>query len=622
MGLLRELQDGDRGESLGIMKFVFDWLDHRTGYRKLTHEALYESIPGGSRWRYVWGSTLTFAIVVQFITGIALWFGYSPSAQTAWESIFHLETQVPGGWVLRGIHHWTAQLMVPLLVLHLMQVVIDGAYKAPREVNFWFGLGLLGLTLALSLTGYLLPWDQKGYWATKVATNLLAGMPVIGPGLQKLVVGGADYGHHTLTRFFALHAGVLPVLLVLLIVGHVALFRRHGITAKQPLKKPTAYFWPDQVLKDAIACVAVALTGLALVWWYHGAELTAPANPAENYSAARPDWYFMALFQLLKFQAAFKTLPGGGLFWCSVVIPSVIGFVFLIMPFLGRWKFGHKLNLIFLWAGLGIYAGFTAMAYHHDFWNKDFSPAYRAAVAQGHREAERTKELAKRSGVPPEGALALLRYDPLTQAPKLFAAKCASCHTYNGHDGLGIPLKEKATAADLAGWGSRKWLTKFMDPNHITTEHMWGGTAFVNPPKGKERGTMVDYVLDEVPKLDAAGKEQMNRVILAVSAEAQLPSQREADAKDTAAIEQGRKDFGETGLNCADCHAFRGEGGGKGPDLTGWGSREWTVGIIHNPSDKRFYGRRNDRMQAFGEKEELSKKQMEMLADWLRGDVE
>ena len=111
----------------------------------------------------------------------------------------------------------------------------------------------------------------------------------------------------------------------------------------------------------------------------------------------------------------------------------------------------------------------------------------------------------------------------------------------------------------------------------------------------------------------------LERVILAVSAEAALPSQREADVKDAAAIEQGRKDFGESGLNCADCHEFRGEGGGKGASLTGWGSREWTIGIIHNPADKKFYGKRNDRMQAFGEKGELNRRQIEMLADWLRG---
>jgi len=161
-----------------------------------------------------------------------------------------------------------------------------------------------------------------------------------------------------------------------------------------------------------------------------------------------------------------------------------------------------------------------------------------------------------------------------------------------------------------------------MDPKNIYTDRIWGGTAFCQPAKGRNRSSMVDYVIDEIPKLDAAGKEQLDRVILALSAEAALPRQKDADAKEAEAIEQGRKDFGEMGLNCADCHAFRGEAGGKGPDLTGWGSREWTIGIIHNPSDKKYYGRRNDRMQAFGEKGELDRRQLEMLADWLRGDVQ
>ncbi|MGZ8921429.1 MAG: cytochrome b N-terminal domain-containing protein, partial [Limisphaerales bacterium] len=162
------------------MKKLFDWLDHRTGYKKITHEALYENIPGGSRWRYVWGSTLTFALVIQFITGFFLWMAYSPSSQTAWESVYYIQYEMTGGWLLRGIHHYTAQLMTILLVLHLMQVVIDGAYKAPRELNFIFGVLLLLLVLGLSLTGYLLPWDQKGYWATKVSTNLAAITPVLG----------------------------------------------------------------------------------------------------------------------------------------------------------------------------------------------------------------------------------------------------------------------------------------------------------------------------------------------------------------------------------------------------------------------------------------------------------
>src|SRR5881275_563178 len=248
-----------------MYKRFLDWADARTGCRKLTQEALYENIPGGARWRYAWGSTLTFALFIQFVTGIFLWMAYSPSSQTAWESVYYIQHEMSGGWFLRGLHHYTAQAMNILLVLHLMQVVIDGAYKAPREVNFWFGLLMLLLVLGLSLTGYLLPWDQKGFWATKVATNIMAITPLVGPALQKLTIGGSDYGHHTLTRFFALHAGVLPALIIMLLAGHLYLFRQHGITPKQPLRKPDARFWPDQFLKDAVACLAVLAAVLFFV---------------------------------------------------------------------------------------------------------------------------------------------------------------------------------------------------------------------------------------------------------------------------------------------------------------------------------------------------------------------
>jgi ubiquinol-cytochrome c reductase cytochrome b subunit len=144
-----------------MIKPLLDWLDQRTGIRKLTHEALYENVPGGARWRYVWGSTLTFALAIQFITGVVLWTAYSASSQTSWESVYYIQDHMFLGWFVRGLHHYTAQAMIVLLVLHLMQVLIDGAYKAPREVNLWTGLALLLLVLGLSLTGYLLPWDQR-----------------------------------------------------------------------------------------------------------------------------------------------------------------------------------------------------------------------------------------------------------------------------------------------------------------------------------------------------------------------------------------------------------------------------------------------------------------------------
>ena len=283
------------------LKQLYDWLDNRTGIKGHIREVLFEKVPGGSRWRYVWGSTLTFALMIQFITGIFLWMGYSPSGQTAWESVYYIDTHMTGGHFLRGLHHWTAQVMTVLLVLHLMQVVIDGAYKAPREVNFWFGVILLKLVLFLSLTGYLLPWDQKGFWATKVATDILGGTPIIGGWLKQVVLGGNEYGHHTLTRFFALHAGILPLSVLALTAGHIYLFRRHGIKAKEDKKKgKDEFFWPEQVLKDAVACLAVLATILVLHFSFGGAHLDAPADPSTNYPA-RPDWYFLFLFQFLKY---------------------------------------------------------------------------------------------------------------------------------------------------------------------------------------------------------------------------------------------------------------------------------------------------------------------------------
>lgn len=193
-----------------MIRAFLTWLDHRTGCNEILHEALYERVPGGARWRYVWGSTLIFTFVLQVITGIFLWTAYSPSTQTAWESVYYIQTQMTLGNVVRGIHHFAAQMMIVLLAIHLIQVIIDGAYKAPREINFWLGIILMKIILALGLTGYLLPWDQKGYYATQVSTKIMGAAPVVGAQMQEIVQGGPQYNHHTLTRFFAMHAGILP----------------------------------------------------------------------------------------------------------------------------------------------------------------------------------------------------------------------------------------------------------------------------------------------------------------------------------------------------------------------------------------------------------------------------
>jgi ubiquinol-cytochrome c reductase cytochrome b subunit len=584
------------------MKPLLDWIDSRTGYRKLTQEALYENIPGGARWRYVWGSTLTFAFSIQVITGIFLWMAYSASAQTAWESVFYIQFEMAGGWFLRGLHHYTAQVMTILLALHLLQVLIDGAYKAPREFNFWSGLILLQLTLALSLTGYLLPWDQKGYWATKVATNIVSIVPFIGPDLQKLVVGGPDYGHHTLTRFLALHAGVLPGLIIALIGGHIYFFRRHGIHAKQPLKKPDAKFWPDQVLADAIACMGVLLTVVVLTLITRGAELSAPADPASQFSAARPEWYFLFLFELLKY------FPGESEIIGAIVLPgAAVGFMF-VMPYLGQWKLGHRFNLVFVFGGLAGAGLLTWMAMNQD--RND--PNFQRALRDSHQQAARVIELARApAGISPSGAVSLLREDALTQGPKLFAKNCASCHRFDGHDGTGKPVKDAQSAADLKGFASREWLAGLLDPAKVDSMHYFGGTKFKD-------GKMVKWVKKNAD--EPAEQAQLKKVIVALSAEAQLKSQRDADTRDADLIKQG-VELARGDVACTDCHAFgKPDPDATAPDLTGYGSRAWLVRFISNPAHADFYGKRNDRMPLFAEKQILDAKTIGMIADWLRGE--
>lgn len=577
------------------------WLDSRTGYKGLLHEVLFENVPGGARWRYVWGSTLTFFFVVQVITGTFLWMSYSPSSQTAWESVYFIQHQMMGGWFLRGLHHSVAQAMTVLLVLHLMQVVIDGAYKAPREVNFWFGVALLLLILALSLTGYLLPWDQNGYWSTAVSTNLVGMSPMVGQSMQTVVVGGVAYGHHTLTRFFALHAGLIPGLIILLIVGHVYLFRKHGITPKLPPKGPDEGFWPEQVLRDAVACLAVLAAVVFFVVREHGAPLGAPADPAEQFSAARPEWYFLFLFQFLKY------FPGKTEIIGAIILPTLVLLIIVAMPIIGRWRLGHRFNLGFLGVLLAGVALLTWQAVSADRNDAE----YQVAKAMSRRDAERAVVLAS-GGVPITGALTLMREDAYTQGPRIFSRNCASCHRFDGHDGLGNALpKDSISASDLKGFGSRAWVSGFLHADTILTSRYWGGTYHAE-------GDMAMWLADHIPEGEDEVTMRQN-VVLALSAQAKLPSQAEVDVRDSARIALGTAFIRNTDYGCASCHTFE-DVGTDSPDLTGWASRDWMIAFVNDPAHPRFFGRDNDRMPSYGVEKSLTQKEIEMVVDWIRGE--
>lgn len=580
-----------------MIKGLMDWIDDRSGIRGLVKEALYEKVPGGARWRYVWGSCLTFVFFTQVVTGTLLWMFYAPSAQTAWESVYFLQYHVAGGWFLRGVHHYMAQAMIILLVLHLMQVVIDGAYKAPRELNFWFGILMMGVTLALSLTGYLLPWDQKGYWATAVATNLMAEVPLIGPALQKIVVGGSEYGHHTLTRFFALHAGVLPASLVALVVAHIYLFRKHGIHVKEPRPKRDSYFWPDQVLKDAIACLAVLLAVVALTIYFRGAPLGPPADPSNEFPA-RPEWYFLFLFQLLKYVPAF---------WGAVIIPAFLGLWMFLTPFIGNSKSGHQFNVGFWWVLIAGSAALTGMAISEDQANLKHG----AAIEEANWQADRVIEIADSEGIPPAGAVTLLRKDPQNQGRRLFAAHCASCHRYNGHDGRGFPVDEPQSAADLAGFASVEWITELLDYDHYVSEKYFGGTKFKD-------GTMARKVL---AKYTEEEKKLLPEIAKLLADGAELPYEEKLDEdtrEELLALYYNDDLKFEDGRACIECHDIDSEDEGSAPDLTGYGSREWLIAFIENPEDGRFYGKKNDRMPCYGRDGKLKDEEIAILVDWIR----
>ena len=580
-----------------MIKGLMDWIDDRSGIRGLVKEALYEKVPGGARWRYVWGSCLTFVFFTQVVTGTLLWMFYAPSAQTAWESVYFLQYHVAGGWFLRGVHHYMAQAMIVLLVLHLMQVVIDGAYKAPRELNFWFGVLMMGVTLALSLTGYLLPWDQKGYWATAVATNLMAEVPLIGPALQKIVVGGSEYGHHTLTRFFALHAGVLPASLVALVVAHIYLFRKHGIHVKEPRPKRDSYFWPDQVLKDAIACLAVLLAVVALTIYFRGAPLGPPADPSNEFPA-RPEWYFLFLFQLLKYVPAF---------WGAVIIPAFLGLWMFLTPFIGKSKGGHQFNVGFWWVLIAGSAALTGMAISEDQANRKHG----AAIEEANWQAERVIKIADSKGIPPAGAVTLLRQDPQNQGRRLFASHCASCHRYNGHDGRGFPVDEPQSAADLAGFASVEWITELLDYDHYVSEKYFGGTKFKDGTMARK--VLAKYTEEEEKLLPEIAK------LLADGAELPYEEKLDEDTREELLSFYYNDDLKfEDGRACIECHDIDSEDEGSAPDLTGYGSREWLIAFIENPEDKRFYGKKNDRMPCYGRDGKLKDEEIAILVDWIR----
>jgi quinol-cytochrome oxidoreductase complex cytochrome b subunit len=262
-------------------------------------------------------------------TGILLAMNYAPTPGEAYNSVKYIATELTGGRMIRGLHHWGASGMIVVVVLHMIQTFLWGAYKRPREATWMVGVFLLLLTMAYGLTGYLLPWDNRAYWGTVVATQIAASAPGAGPYMTQLL-GGEGIGVVTFARFYAIHVLVLPPFTMLLIALHVFLVRKHGVTpVPSDESKPKKKFYPEQVFKDTVA-IFVTFAVLFTLAVAARVPLERLADPTDTSYIPRPEWYFLFLFQLLKYFQGPLELVG------STVLPGLAVVGLILVPFIDR----------------------------------------------------------------------------------------------------------------------------------------------------------------------------------------------------------------------------------------------------------------------------------------------
>jgi quinol---cytochrome c reductase cytochrome b subunit, bacillus type len=242
-----EVQAGDgqvpiKERAAEVQAGIVGWVDERTGASGMLRGFLYRKVPKGTNWFYTLGSATMFAFLSQAVTGVFLAMYYDPSPARAYDSVPHITNEVFLGELVRGMHRWGATVMIVLVFLHMGRTFFFGAYKYPRELNWVIGVVLLILTLAMGLTGYLLPFDQRSFWATVVAVNITGTGPILGPYLADFLRAGPEFGATTLTRFYAIHMLLIPVLIAALIAVHLYLVTKLGTTAppwlKAELKEP------------------------------------------------------------------------------------------------------------------------------------------------------------------------------------------------------------------------------------------------------------------------------------------------------------------------------------------------------------------------------------------------
>jgi len=308
-----------------------DWIETRTGFRALAAALLHVRVPVEARTLYFGGIAL-FLFGIQAATGTLLALYYKPTPAAAYDSIVSIMSDVSFGWLIRSVHHWAANLMVLFVLFHLLRVFFQAAFKYPRELTWVVGVGLLAATLLFGFTGYLLPWDQRAYTATVVGTELAGSVPIVGEQLLLLLRGGTDVGEATLSRFFGMHVLVLPIGLAGLLALHLIFVHQLGLANPKrpdprhgPPTGRTRPFFPDYVLDELLAWYLLFAI-LVILASLFPAGLEGKANPLETPAHTKPEWYYLAVYELLKL----VSLTVG------IMVPVIGLAVLTVWPFLER----------------------------------------------------------------------------------------------------------------------------------------------------------------------------------------------------------------------------------------------------------------------------------------------
>jgi quinol-cytochrome oxidoreductase complex cytochrome b subunit len=313
-----------------------------------------EPLPGHMRrWWFALGGTPAYLFVVQIVTGILLAFYYQPAPATAYASVRTITEDVPFGWYVRSVHQWGATLMVAAVVLHQLRVYFTAAYDKPRELNWMVGMFLLLCTVMTGFTGYSLVYEQLSYWGATVGANIADAVPGVGPLAKTLLLGGESYNAHTLSRFYVLHAAVLPATMVVLIATHIAIVRIQGVTelrfADEREREPKPFkLFPDHVYTELIMglVLMIVLSALATI---APAVLGPPADPQITPEIIKPEWYFYVAFRWLKLFSG----------TAAVLSMGFVVFVMILWPFIDRWlRRVTRVPTIGIWIGI---AGVAAL---------------------------------------------------------------------------------------------------------------------------------------------------------------------------------------------------------------------------------------------------------------------